>query len=59
MGKDISAYDLPVTSTDMDDSTNMTKEIDDELKTPIPAEELFAQSQVNTEQKKSIRRNCE
>lgn len=36
MGKDISAYDLPVTSTDMDDSTNMTKEIDDELKTPIP-----------------------
>lgn len=32
MGKDISAYDLPIRSMDIDYCTNMTKEIEDELK---------------------------
>lgn len=55
VGKDISTYDLPIRGTHTDNCIHMVKEIDDELKTPIPAEDLMAQAQLNSDQEKAFK----
>lgn len=44
-----------IRGTHTDNCIHMVKEIDDELKTPIPAEDLMAQTQLNSDQEKAFK----